>query len=104
MNNKFAVRGGSGDTTVVDKTARPQDNLYLAVNSDYLDQLEIPADRSRMGSFDQIAENVEKSLMADFAAFASGEKEVPTSWPRTLTSGTLTGQNQSRLTCINWKD
>ena len=52
MNNKFAVRGGSGDTTVVDKTARPQDNLYLAVNSDYLDQLEIPADRSRMGSFD----------------------------------------------------
>ncbi|ALT46633.1 peptidase M13 [Lactobacillus delbrueckii subsp. bulgaricus] len=77
MNNKFAVRGGSGDTTVVDKTARPQDNLYLAVNSDYLDQLEIPADRSRMGSFDQIAENVEKTLMADFAAFASGEKEVP---------------------------
>ena len=77
MNNKFAVRGGSGDTTVVDKTARPKDNLYLAVNSDYLDQLEIPADRSRMGSFDQIAENVEKTLMADFAAFASGEKEVP---------------------------
>ncbi|MDD6386953.1 MAG: M13 family peptidase, partial [Lactobacillus equicursoris] len=71
---KNNVRGGAGDTTVLNKDARPQDNLYLAVNSEYLDKLEIPADRSSMGSFVQIADNVEKTLMADFAAFANGKK------------------------------
>ena len=74
---KNNVRGGAGDTTVLNKDARPQDNLYLAVNSEYLDKLEIPADRSSMGSFVQIADNVEKTLMADFAAFANGKKEIP---------------------------
>ena len=74
---KQNVRGGAGDTTVPDLQARPQDNLYLAVNSEYLDKLEIPADRSSMGSFVKIADNVEKWLMADFADFADGKKAVP---------------------------
>lgn len=33
MNNKMMVRGGVGDITKADLNARPQDNLYLAVNS-----------------------------------------------------------------------
>lgn len=74
---KIKVRGGAGDTTVPDLKARPQDNLYLATNSEYLDKLEIPADRSSMGSFNQLAENVEKWLMSDFADFADGKKEIP---------------------------
>ena len=78
---KQNVRGGAGDTTVPDLQARPQDNLYLAVNSEYLDKLEIPADRSSMGSFVKIADNVEKWLMADFADFADGKKAVPV-WPK----------------------
>lgn len=33
MKRYFAVRGGVGDLTKPDVNARPQDNLYLAVNS-----------------------------------------------------------------------
>lgn len=77
MTNQARVRGGVGAITVPDTNARVQDNLYLATNSDYLSKLEIPSDRSRIGSFDKISVDVEKWLMADFKAFADGEKEVP---------------------------
>lgn len=76
MNRKLAVRGGSGDILTATKS-RPQDNLYLAVNYDWLKQAKIPADRSRISSFDGIDLNVEKQLMADFAAFAQGDKPLP---------------------------
>lgn len=70
------VRGGSGDILSAAKT-RVQDNLYLAVNHDWLSQAKIPSDRSRISSFDGIDIQVEKNLMDDFAAFAAGEKELP---------------------------
>ena len=57
--------------------ARPQDNLYLAVNSKWLEHTEIPSDRSRISSFDGIDLNIEKELMSDFADFADGKKEIP---------------------------
>ena len=34
MRRYFSVRGGAGDLTKPDINTRPQDNLYLAVNSD----------------------------------------------------------------------
>lgn len=76
MSKFMTVRGGAGDVTVPEN-ARPQDNLYLAVNAEYLKNAEIPADKPATGSFNVLAENVEKALMAEFAAFASGEKETP---------------------------
>lgn len=76
MTKMQAVRGGSGDI-LGNAPARVQDNLYLAVNHDWLSQAKIPADRSRISSFDGIDINVEKKLMADFADFAAGKKEVP---------------------------
>ncbi|GFZ27689.1 M13 family metallopeptidase [Lactobacillus corticis] len=75
------VRGGSGNIIEAQDNVRPQDNLYLAVNSAWIKQAEIPSDRSRISSFDGIDLNVEKALMADFAAFADGQKaisDVPT--------------------------
>lgn len=77
MNNKMMVRGGVGDITKADLNARPQDNLYLAVNSKWLENTEIPSDRSRISSFDGIDLNIEKELMSDFADFADGKKEIP---------------------------
>lgn len=77
MNKHFAVRGGSGGVIEPKVGARPQDNMYLAVNSDWIEKTKIPADRSRMASFDGIDVNVEKQLMQDFADFASGKKEIP---------------------------
>lgn len=32
------VRGGAGDITKPDLNARPQDNLYLAVNSEWIEK------------------------------------------------------------------
>lgn len=72
-----AVRGGAGDITNPNLNARPQDNLYLAVNSEWLEKVKIPSDRSRTSSFDKIDENVEKHLMNDFANFADGKKAIP---------------------------
>lgn len=77
MKNFFAVRGGSGDVIEPKVGTRPQDNIYLAVNSEWLKKTKIPEDRSRMASFDGIDVNVEKHLMEDLADFASGKKEVP---------------------------
>lgn len=53
---------------------RIQDDLYEAVNGDWLATAVIPADRPTTGGFANLAEGVEKALMADFAAFAKGEK------------------------------
>lgn len=70
----MTVRGGAGDITEADLSARPQDNLYLAVNSEWLKNAKIPSDRSRTSSFDGIDLNIEKELMQDFADFADGKK------------------------------
>lgn len=77
MNRTMAVRGGSGNILQADPNARPQDNLYLAVNSAWLEKTKIPSDRSRIASFDGIDLNIEKDLMQDFADFAAGKKELP---------------------------
>ncbi|MGQ5708311.1 M13 family metallopeptidase [Lactobacillus sp. PSON] len=77
MNKQFSVRGGSGDIIEANVNTRPQDNLYLAVNSEWLKNAEIPSDRSRTSSFDGINLNVEKSLMKDFAEWADGKKAIP---------------------------
>lgn len=77
MNKFFAVRGGGGNIIEPKAGTRPQDNLYLAVNSEWIEKTKIPEDRSRMAAFDGIEVNVEKLLMKDFADFASGKKEVP---------------------------
>lgn len=59
---------------------RIQDDLYDAVNGEWLAAAVIPADRPSTGRLVNLAENVEKQLMADFKAIAAGEKtsNVPT--------------------------
>ena len=46
MKKYFNIRGGAGDLTKPDINTRPQDNLYLAVNSEWLSKSKIPADRT----------------------------------------------------------
>lgn len=38
INGIVNVRGGAGDITKPDLNARPQDNLYLAVNSEWIEK------------------------------------------------------------------
>lgn len=68
------VRGGSGDITKAVPGTREQDNLYLAVNSDWIKNAVIPADHSGISAFQIMADDLEKQLMKDFAGFAKGDK------------------------------
>ena len=58
---------------------RIQDDLYEAVNGEWLKTAVIPDDRPMVGGFSDLDQDVEKIMMADFAAFAEGKKssEIP---------------------------
>ena len=54
---------------------RVQDDLYGYVNGEWMKTAVIPNDKPVTGGFVCLNDDVEKTLMADFAAFASGEKK-----------------------------
>ncbi|WP_415060559.1 M13 family metallopeptidase [Flavobacterium sp.] len=47
----------------MDKTVKPSDNFFRYVNGTWLDNTEIPADRTRWGSFDELREKTDKDMM-----------------------------------------
>ena len=51
---------------------RIQDDLYEAVNGEWLETAVIPDDRPVTGGFSILDQDVEKTMMADFRAFAAG--------------------------------
>ncbi len=55
-------------------TVRIQDDLYEAVNGEWLKTAVIPDDRPMTGGFSDLDQDVEKIMMADFKAFADGTK------------------------------
>lgn len=50
-----------------------KDDLYMAVNGDWLKTAKIPADKAATGGFYNLADDIEKTLMEDFANFMTGE-------------------------------
>lgn len=58
----------------MDNKPRIQDDLYMAVNGDWLEKAVIPDDKPLTGGFADLDEGVEKLLMADFEAFSKKEK------------------------------
>ncbi len=57
-----------------DTNVRIQDDLYEAVNGEWLKTAVIPDDRPSIGGFATLSDEVEKLMMEDFKAFANGEK------------------------------
>ena len=57
-----------------DTKIRIQDDLYEAVNGEWLKTAVIPEDRPAAGGFAELDQNVEKLMMADFRALAEGSK------------------------------
>ncbi|MCR5664152.1 MAG: M13 family metallopeptidase [Oscillospiraceae bacterium] len=55
-------------------TVRIQDDLYEAVNGEWLKTAVIPDDRPLTGGFSDLDQGIEKTMMADFKAFAEGSK------------------------------
>ena len=78
MKRYFTVRGGAGDVSKPDLNAKPQDNLYLAVNSEWLSKAEIPADKTSAGVNSELDQKIEDRVMKDFADIAAGKASIGT--------------------------
>ena len=48
-------------------TYRIQDDLYKAVNQDWIDSAVIPDDRPTAGGFSDLAKSVQETMMKDFS-------------------------------------
>ena len=55
------------------ESVRIQDNLYEAINGEWMKKVKIPNDLPVTGGFMTLNDEVEKTLMADFELFAKGE-------------------------------
>ena len=74
---KFNIRNGAGDSTKPNLKVREQDNLYLAVNSKWMEENPIPADRPWQTSFDVVEEKGRNRLLNDLESFATRKVEIP---------------------------
>ena len=59
------------------KEIRAQDDLYLHVNKEWIDNAVIPDDKPRIGGFADLDEGVEKLLISDFNKMADGKMKAP---------------------------
>jgi len=75
--NAPAPKAVSGiDQSMMDSSVRPQDDFYRYMNGTWLKQTEIPADKTRYGSFDKVADVAEKTLRTIIEA-AGAAKDRP---------------------------
>jgi putative endopeptidase len=51
------------DLSHMDTTVRPQDDFYYYVNGNWMKTAEIPADKARWGSFDELRENTDEAVL-----------------------------------------
>jgi len=65
------------DYTNFDKTARPQDDFYRHVNGNWLDNTEIPADRSNFGSFTALFVQSQKQMRVIIEEIAANKNTAP---------------------------
>ena len=52
------------DVSLMDKSVRPQDDFFNFVNGDWLKKTEIPSDRTRWGSFDELRQNTDNDALS----------------------------------------
>lgn len=60
----------------MDTSARAQDNFFRYINGQWLERTEIPADRARWGSFDELRERAEQQVLEIVREFAEAEGEA----------------------------
>lgn len=72
-----SAQPGSGiDISGFDKSVRAQDDLFEAGNGAWLKKTEIPADKSRFGSFDQLSDLSDQRLRSIVEALAPRPQAV----------------------------
>jgi len=65
------------DKANFDTSVRPQDDLYRAVDGNWLKNIEIPADRSNYGSFTKLSDDAELQLRAIIEELAAKPDKAP---------------------------
>jgi len=63
----------------MDKSVKPGDDFFRFVNGTWFDKAEIPADRTRWGSFDELRQNTDRDALAILKEAANNLKLDPTS-------------------------
>ncbi|UPT72312.1 MAG: M13 family metallopeptidase [Flavobacterium sp. JAD_PAG50586_2] len=62
------------NTSFMDKSVSPKDNFFQFVNGTWLKNTEIPADKTRWGSFDELRQNTDKDALAILKEAAKNPK------------------------------
>src|SRR5690606_13812165 len=63
----------------MDKNVKPGDDFFRYVNGSWFDKTEIPADRTRWGSFDELRQNTDRDALAILKEAANNPHLDPTS-------------------------
>ncbi|WP_353087972.1 M13 family metallopeptidase [Flavobacterium sp.] len=64
---------------LMDKSVKPGDDFFRYVNGTWFDKTEIPADRTRWGSFDELRQNTDKDALTILKQAANDKKLDPKS-------------------------
>ena len=63
------------DLSLMDATVRPQDDFYNYVNGTWMENTDIPEDRTRWGSFDELREKTDADVLALLKEAATKEQD-----------------------------
>ena len=69
----FSVAQNDLDTSAMDRSVRPQDDLFRYVNGTWLDDTEIPSDKSNYGSFIVLDDNSKEQIRDLIESLAESE-------------------------------
>ena len=64
---------------LMDKSVKPGDDFFRFVNGTWVDKTEIPADKTRWGSFDELRQNTDRDALAILKEAAANKKLDPKS-------------------------
>ncbi|WP_313806186.1 M13 family metallopeptidase [Flavobacterium sp.] len=67
------------DVNLMDKSVKPGDDFFRYVNGTWYDKTEIPADKTRWGSFDELRQNTDKDALAILKEAAANKNLDPKS-------------------------
>lgn len=80
QNTDKAQTDGHGiQVEYMDKSVKPGDDFFRYVNGTWYDKTEIPADRTRWGSFDELRQNTDRDALAILKEAANNSKLDPQS-------------------------
>lgn len=67
------------DLDLMDKSVKPGDDFFRYVNGSWFDKIQIPADKTRWGSFDELRQNTDNDALAILKEAAANKKLDPKS-------------------------